>query len=101
MKTHTVDMTAPISDFVVCLGSKGSISSQGSVQDVLQKDPALREAHSREKELLEKEETVNLRDGTHVKRENPTGQLVASEEIAIGRIRWDACMIISTGCTEH
>ena len=73
---------------MVSLGPNGSILKQGAPSEVLQDDPALMEQARHEAELLELDEQET--ETTKEPEETKGGQLVIAEEIAIGRVSWQA-----------
>ncbi|KAG8887722.1 hypothetical protein FRB98_009106 [Tulasnella sp. 332] len=88
--THNVALTAPIAGLVVVVGSDGSVTSLRSVAEALSRDPAL---HAELAELQDdaqaKAPTVdNSAQTSVVEDKKPSGQLIAKETIAKGRIGW-------------
>lgn len=80
-------MAGPLADFVVSLNTDGYIVSQGSVNDALAKDATLAEELKHEEEAVELDES----EETATKpAEEKKGKLVVAEEIAIGRVSWNA-----------
>ena len=84
-------MVSPIADFVVDIGSDGTIVSQGSLSSALARDSTLLREIKEEQEELRKAEqeidSVKVEDGDLKKS---TGKLVVAEEIETGRLRWEA-----------
>ena len=60
--THNIALTAPIASNAILLGKHGDVVSQGPVSDVLKQDTKLRAQVEKEKEELEKEESVLLEE---------------------------------------
>lgn len=82
-------MAGPIADFVVTLNLDGYIISQGSVTEAMTKDPKLMEEMKHEGEAIE---LYEIEEAATTKPVDETkGKLVVAEEIAIGRVSWDAC----------
>ncbi|KAG9012453.1 hypothetical protein FRB94_006069 [Tulasnella sp. JGI-2019a] len=89
--THNIGMTAPLADLVVTIGSNGRATSQDSIPEALNKDLRLREAAEQEAEIDKKEgQVVDANGKPAAKEKMPSGQLVAQEEVAEGRIVWNA-----------
>ena len=84
-------MVSPIADFVVDIGSDGTIVSQGSLSSALARDSTLLREIKEEQEELKKAEqeidSVKVEDGSLKKS---AGKLVVAEEIETGRLRWEA-----------
>lgn len=80
-------MVAPISEFVVSLGSDGQILSQGTISDALEKNLNLKREVAKEIEIEEKaEEEI---DPQQVDLQKKTeGKLILEEEVAEGHISW-------------
>lgn len=92
-------MASPLADFVVCLGTDGQITSQGSVSDVLAKDTKLVEKLKHEEEALELDEHEGEAQVEAVSNAEPAGKLVLAEEIEEGHISKAACK--TTGTTSQ
>ncbi|KAG6906812.1 hypothetical protein DXG01_011996 [Tephrocybe rancida] len=87
--THNVHMVAPISQFVVSLGSEGQILSQGSVSDALAKNPKLKAEVAEETKKEEKtEQEVDADKETKTREEE--GKLTVEEESGEGHISWSS-----------
>ena len=90
--THNIALTRPIADFVVSLGSNGTIASQGSVDDVLAKDENLKHEVEEQEMVIEKTEMdVVDSDEPDAESKQADGKLIVEEEIQRGRVSWDAC----------
>ncbi len=83
-------MASPLADYVVSLGQDGRIASRGTVSDALEKDEMLA------KELAEGAQAIK-EDEKKIDGEEPDqaakqadGKLILAEEIAEGRVSWDA-----------
>ncbi|KAG8864753.1 hypothetical protein FRB96_003338, partial [Tulasnella sp. 330] len=94
--THNIGMTAPLADFVVTVGSNGRVTSQDSIPEALSKDLELREAAQETTEVEKKEDQV-VDDKAPAKEKKPSGQLIANEETAEGRIVWSAFTFFFSG----
>lgn len=87
-------MTEPVADFIVAIGSNGRVTNQASVRKALDQDPALRADIEKVDRLLDKEKEVLDPSGDAPDQGmKPAGQLVATEEVAVGRIGWKTCKI--------
>ena len=83
-------MVGGIADFVVSLGSDGTVRSQGTVEDVLQRDSMLRTLAAGSAEENKTEDEVIVVEGE--KNDGPAaGKLVVAEEISEGHVSWSAC----------
>lgn len=88
-------MTAPLADLVISLGPNGSVSSQETVSEALRNNPVLLAEVEEALKILEKEEDViDGEEKASAKQDKPKGQLIAKEEIAEGRVGWDACKFL-------
>ncbi|KAG8882435.1 hypothetical protein FRB97_008251 [Tulasnella sp. 331] len=89
--THNIGITASLADFVVSVGSNGRIKSQHTVAEALEKDAQLRAEVEQEHQAEETlEHVVDSDDKSALKDNKSAGQLVVKEEVAQGRIVWDA-----------
>ncbi|KAI0373552.1 P-loop containing nucleoside triphosphate hydrolase protein [Pilatotrama ljubarskyi] len=87
--SHNVALVRPIADFVVALGADGRIASQGSLDKTLQEDRELLDELETEEEQLKQAEQ-ELEKPELVQNNAPKGKLVVAEEVAEGRVGWDA-----------
>ncbi|KAF8956143.1 P-loop containing nucleoside triphosphate hydrolase protein [Flammula alnicola] len=88
--THNVSMAAPISEFVVSLGSDGQIISQGTISDALAKNLKLKLEVAKDNEIKEKAEEV-IDDGQEAEvRKESEGKLIVEEESGEGHISWES-----------
>ncbi|KAG6888553.1 hypothetical protein C0995_007425 [Termitomyces sp. Mi166 len=85
--THNVNMAAPISEFVVSLGSDGQILSQGSISDALAKNSELKAEVAEEKQREEKAEQ-EIDDDQEAETRKEEGKLIVEEESGEGHISW-------------
>lgn len=89
LETHNVALVSPIAQFIVSIGSDGTIKTQGSDVDVaLHDDKELAAEVEIDKEILEhaKEEIPETQ-----KKDNAAsgaGKLILAEEIAQGHVTW-------------
>ncbi|KAG8875180.1 hypothetical protein FRB98_008049 [Tulasnella sp. 332] len=91
-QTHNIGMMAALADLVVSVGSNGRVTSQDTILDALIKHSELREISKNEAEIEKKEEqVVDAMEKPSVDRKRSSGQLVAKEEVAEGKIVWSAC----------
>ncbi|KAG6830884.1 hypothetical protein H0H87_006879 [Tephrocybe sp. NHM501043] len=87
--THNVSMAAPISEFVVSLGSDGQILSQGSISDALAKNSKLKDKVAEEQQKEEKaEQEVDSEQETESRKDE--GKLIVEEESGEGHISWSS-----------
>ncbi|KAH0581470.1 hypothetical protein H2248_012549 [Termitomyces sp. 'cryptogamus'] len=85
--THNVNMAAPISEFVVSLGSDGQILSQGSISDALAKNSKLKAEVAQERKKEEKaEREIDAEQEAETLKED--GKLIVEEESGEGHISW-------------
>ncbi|KDR82057.1 hypothetical protein GALMADRAFT_240518 [Galerina marginata CBS 339.88] len=88
--THNVSMAAPISDFVVSLGSDGQILSQGTISEALEKNKKLKLEVAKDNEIKEKAEgEIDGAQEAEVRKE-AEGKLIAEEESGDGHISWES-----------
>lgn len=81
-----------MADFILAIGPNGQVRSQGSSREVLGKDAELEQEISHEAEALEFQENEEvLEDSKATAADSSIGKLVVAEEIALGRVGWDAC----------
>ncbi|KAI0068098.1 P-loop containing nucleoside triphosphate hydrolase protein [Artomyces pyxidatus] len=86
--THNVAMASPIADYVVSLGSNGTIASRGSVSDAITRDDKLQaEFIEEEKEIEQDDKEIDAED-PDAEAKPKDGKLVVSEEVAIGHVKW-------------
>ena len=87
-------IVSSLASFVVCLGTNGRVTSQGSLSEVMQKsEEAEKEMKESEEELRKAEEVEEVEDGKHKPAETASksdGKLVVAEEIALGHVSWAA-----------
>ncbi|KAG6877093.1 hypothetical protein C0993_010329 [Termitomyces sp. T159_Od127] len=83
-------MTAPISEFVVSLGSDGQILSQGSISDALAKNSTLEAEVAQETQKEEGAEGAGDGDREEAEAEarKEEGKLIVEEESGEGHISW-------------
>ena len=88
-KTHNVALTAPLADFMVSLRD-GQVLQQGTVKEVLKRDPIVSAELREEKEVLKKvDEEVDLPPGAMPPTAaHSDGKLIVAEEVALGRVGW-------------
>lgn len=89
-QTHNVALVSPIARFVVSLGLDGRIVSQGTFSDVLATDRNLA------LEMASELATSKIPEDAVQLEANPKqqeGKLIAAEEIAQGRVGWQACQL--------
>ncbi|KAG5644694.1 hypothetical protein DXG03_007917 [Asterophora parasitica] len=95
--THNVSMVAPISKFVVSLGSDGQILSQGTILDALAKNSELQLEVALEKVAEQKaEEEIDGQEAEETRKE-AQGKLILEEESGEGHISWESgewCLIL-------
>ncbi|KAJ7747233.1 hypothetical protein B0H16DRAFT_1692432 [Mycena metata] len=104
--THNVAMTSKIAGFVVSLGLDGRVRSQGSLADALSKDEVLAKEVIKDQEILEATEKeidslpATAVDSPPAALEEPKkkeGKLIVAEEIAVGRVGWNALALYLRG----
>lgn len=88
---------------IVVVGSDGIVTSQRSVDDALSRDPAL---HAELVELQEDKDepaaAVDIKGKVPaLKDEKPSGQLIAKEAAAKGRIGWGPCKPVSSSTLRY
>ncbi|KAG5650158.1 hypothetical protein H0H81_000505, partial [Sphagnurus paluster] len=88
--THNVGLVAPISDFVVSLGSNGQILSQGTISDALAKNSKLRLDLAVEEEPKEKVEQDVVAEKQPELRKETHGKLIAAEKSNTGHANWES-----------
>ncbi|KZV73085.1 ATP-binding cassette transporter [Peniophora sp. CONT] len=102
--THNVAMASPLADYVVALGTDGSIASRGTVSDALATDETLRAGLEEQEEELAKDDQVldaespgtPAKDAADKKVDAvdaapaKDGKLVVAEEVALGHVTWSA-----------
>ncbi|KAF9469452.1 P-loop containing nucleoside triphosphate hydrolase protein [Collybia nuda] len=84
---HNINLVAPISDFVVSLGSDGKIISRGTISDALEKSSQLKLEVAKELDVKMKEEETVDSDRVNTQKE-AEGKLILEEEVAEGHISW-------------
>ncbi|KAG8864750.1 hypothetical protein FRB96_003335 [Tulasnella sp. 330] len=94
--THNIGMVASLTEFVVTLGSNGRVTSQDSIPETLSRDLELREA-AQESLDVEKRQGQVIDDKAPAKEKKSSGQLIANEETAEGRIVWSALTFFFSG----
>ncbi|KAJ7748587.1 hypothetical protein B0H16DRAFT_1692067 [Mycena metata] len=104
--THNVAMTRKIAGFVVSLGLDGRVRSQGSLADALSKDEVLAKEVIKDQEIFEATEKeidslpAAAVDSLPTALEEPKkkeGKLIVAEEIAVGRVGWNALALYLRG----
>lgn len=95
--THNLALTSPIADHVVALGKNGRVISQGTVSDVLKRDPTLRALVEKEQIEVEEHEIGQEKGTADDDVKKTAGKLVVPEEKAIGRVEWEAIMLYIRG----
>lgn len=91
LQTHNVAMVSPIADFVVSLGTDGTVSSQGSVSDALAKDSKLLQEAAKDQEVLEKTEEEVDGVAPEGKPKEAEGKLIMAEEVEEGHVSLESC----------
>lgn len=86
-------MVAPLADFVVSLNIDGYVVSQGSIADALSKDSKLAEEIQHEVKAIELDEIEETKSAPPTEDKAEKGKLVVAEEVAVGRVSWQACEI--------
>lgn len=95
-QTHNVALVAPIADFIVSIGSNGTVKSQTQDLSVaLAKDPKLAAAVKRDEEVLEAggEEVAPPAAATATGQ----GKLILAEEVAQGHVSWKSIKLLIDG----
>ncbi|KAF5317788.1 hypothetical protein D9619_012656 [Psilocybe cf. subviscida] len=90
--THNVALVAPIADFIVSIGSNGTVKSQTQDLSVaLARDPKLAAEVKRDEEVLEAghEEVAPPAAGQ--------GKLILAEEVAQGHVSWKSIKLLIDG----
>lgn len=87
-------MVSPVADFVVAVGLDGRIVSQGSIDEALEKDPALRKEALEEEKIEEKGLEVVENLAKEIPRKD--GKLILAEEKAEGHVGWPALILYLT-----
>ncbi|KAJ7743656.1 hypothetical protein B0H16DRAFT_1693477 [Mycena metata] len=105
--THNVAMTSKIAGFVVSLGLDGRVRSQGSLADALSKDEVLAKEVINDQEIFQAtEKEINSLPAAAVDSPLPAaledpkkkeGKLIVAEEIAVGRVGWNALALYLRG----
>lgn len=90
LQTHNVALARPIAEFVVSM-KHGRVFSKGSVSQVMAKDHSLVIEVEKEEESLEKADE-EIEAQLPLDEPKSDGKLIVAEEIALGHIRWPACM---------
>ncbi len=80
-------MAGPLADFVVSLGMDGRVASHGSELDAVAESLTF----SPELERVPREEERIDQEGPDARAKLSDGKLILAEEIAEGRVSWDAC----------
>lgn len=83
-------MARPIAHYVVSMGVDGSVVSQGSASDVLEKDSLLLEEVVKEEEVLAKVES-EIDSPPPADEPKTDGKLILAEEVEVGHVGWEAC----------
>ena len=83
-------MASPIADYVVSIGGDGQIVSRGSVSDAIAQDAELLGEVDREAEIMQKDDEVIDAVEPDGEDKRAAGKLVLAEEMALGRVTWDA-----------
>ncbi|KZT36414.1 P-loop containing nucleoside triphosphate hydrolase protein [Sistotremastrum suecicum HHB10207 ss-3] len=91
--THNILLCTPIADYVISLGPNGKIVSQGTVDEALKKNHALKAEIEAEKDALRREEEVEALEGSSddvdtSEKSAKAGKLIVAEEMAIGHVTW-------------
>lgn len=92
-------MAQPIASFVVSI-KDGHIYSQGSVSDVLAKDRRMAAEAKKEQQEIDKvdEQVDEQPPADEPKNEH---KLIVAEEVELGHISWEACMLRSKLTGPH
>ncbi|KZT36420.1 P-loop containing nucleoside triphosphate hydrolase protein [Sistotremastrum suecicum HHB10207 ss-3] len=91
--THNVLLCKPIADYVISLSRNGTIVSQGTADEALKKNASVKNEAEVEAAALEKEEEVEVAQGSDGDVDEPAiptegGKLIVAEEMAVGHITW-------------
>jgi ABC-type glutathione transport system ATPase component len=96
-QTHNVALTAPLADFMVSLRD-GQVLQQGTVKEVLKRDPIVLAELREEKEVLKKvDEEIDLPPGAMEQTADQSdGKLIVAEEVALGHVGWapSLCLVL-------
>lgn len=90
-------MTESLAAFVAVTGRDGVVTGRASVTEALDQDVALRKDVERVEQALEKVPVEKDEISKPEQAAKPNGQLIAKEEVAKGRIGWEACEFSSDG----
>lgn len=88
-QTHNVALVRPIAHFVVSLAIDGTISSRGSISDVIAHDKALAIELTEDQETLDKQEE-DIDSAPILDEDKDKGKLIMAEEIPVGHVSWSA-----------
>ncbi|KAI0258755.1 hypothetical protein BC834DRAFT_974824 [Gloeopeniophorella convolvens] len=91
--THNVALVSPIADYVVSLGSDGTILSCGTVSDALANDKSLSAELAEEEAILEKTEEEIDGEKPDENAKKAAGKLILEEEIAEGHVSWKSLQL--------
>jgi hypothetical protein len=98
LQTHNVAMVRPLAEYVVSLGLDGRVAKRSSASVAVTKDKALA-VEPVAGVLTIKDEEENVDAEVPDKPANQAdGKLIVAEEIAEGRVSWDACNYCSLPC---
>lgn len=88
LQTHNIALTRPVAKFVISLDTSGTIIKQSAPSEVLERDSSFAEEVHHETEALELDKHEDELLGAS--KDAKGGQLVIAEEIAVGRVSWQA-----------
>ncbi|EJC97738.1 P-loop containing nucleoside triphosphate hydrolase protein [Fomitiporia mediterranea MF3/22] len=97
--THNISLAGPIAGHVVVLTRHGTVSAQGTVSEVLNKDSRLRAEAEKEREAANQEieskmdEAIKDKDADSEDSKKAAGKLVVAEEKAMGRVELAAILL--------
>ena len=88
--THNVAMAGPLARRVISISADGTISTQSTISEALNRDAVLRMEIANESAGLAM--SGEIKDSTEVKEEAPVpnGKLIADEEVVLGHISFAA-----------
>lgn len=87
--THTVALAKTVAAYIVLMNLDGSIQSHGPVAETIRLQSVSGTATEDVSE--EEPEKEDVKAAVEEKVEKKSGKLIIAEEVALGRVKWQAC----------
>jgi len=98
LQTHNIALVGPVAEFVVSLGTDGTIKSQGTeVSSIIQHDSHLAAELQQEEQAIAsgKQDESAAEHAQHAQpKPQSDGKLVVAEEIAQGHVTWRSMSLL-------